>query len=315
MKSLLVLSFFLSSFAVAGSGAPGFAGRDEMNGLRFKDYADFHSKWHLVTVRFRKDTGEQRFTYANDLAWSVLKNGKTDYPDGAAFGKIGFATQDDPAFPSSAVPSGSRRYQLMVKDSKKYASTDGWGYALFDKTGKTFGEDPSKAVIACQACHRAASAKGYVFSQMMTMDAGEKLAPPSTVPSPVVSFVEFEDLSGNKLPATLRADLPLGKTIRSVRGSLRDHLFQGTLDEIRPQLALEAIRTGKPAALLSRDNQYYSIVFVDSSSRECAAATPGAMSFVAIYSAVESDPDAKTRESLGERSRVSKKRLNFCQKP
>ena len=54
------------------------AGESKMNGLQLKDYPDFETKWHLVTVRYRKDTGEQRFTYANDIAWTAMNAG----PDG-----------------------------------------------------------------------------------------------------------------------------------------------------------------------------------------------------------------------------------------
>ena len=98
-----------------------------MSGYTFNDYRDFQKNWKLVTVRYRKDTDEMRFTYANDLAYSTLMSGKTDYPDGAVFAKIGFKTEPDPAFSSSAVPSGIRRYQFMVRDSKKHTSTNGWG--------------------------------------------------------------------------------------------------------------------------------------------------------------------------------------------
>jgi hypothetical protein len=59
-----------------------------------------------------------RLTYANDVAMKTLKNGKTDYPDGAVFGKTGIHTGSDPQFESSAVPKDIRRYQLMVRDKK-----------------------------------------------------------------------------------------------------------------------------------------------------------------------------------------------------
>src|SRR6185436_10943563 len=59
--------------------------KDEMNGYKLSDFPDFEKKWKLVTVRFRKDTGEMRFTYANDLAFENLQKGVIDYPDGAIF--------------------------------------------------------------------------------------------------------------------------------------------------------------------------------------------------------------------------------------
>lgn len=137
-----------------------FAGRTQMNGHELKEFAGFERNWKLVTVRFRKDTGEMRFTYANDLAWKALMSGATDYPKGSVFAKIGLATLEDPSFASSAVPSGARRYQFMVRDKTKYSETDGWGYALFDANGKTFPGEPKEASLACAACHHIVPERG-----------------------------------------------------------------------------------------------------------------------------------------------------------
>lgn len=45
-----------------------------MNGISLEQYRDFWQSWHLVTVRYRSDVGEQRFVYANDLAYEGLKS-------------------------------------------------------------------------------------------------------------------------------------------------------------------------------------------------------------------------------------------------
>ena len=94
-----------------------------------------------------------RLTYAKAIAAKVLKSGKTEYPDGAVFAKTGIHTSSDPQFESSVVPRGIRRYQLMVKNKKTYKTTGGWGYALFDASGKTFPEDVKTTTNACYACH------------------------------------------------------------------------------------------------------------------------------------------------------------------
>src|SRR6185437_3765393 len=140
---------------------------DEMSGYTLHQFGDFEKNWHLVTVRFRKDTGEMRFVYANESAWRTLLEGKTDYPDGAVFGKVAVMTQEDTAFPASAVPSGARRVQFMVRNSAKHATTDGWGYALFNAYGKRFPDKPDTQPIACAACHRLVRERGEVFSQPM----------------------------------------------------------------------------------------------------------------------------------------------------
>jgi hypothetical protein len=49
----------------------------------------------------------------------------------------------------------------MVKDSRKYASTGGWGFAQFND-GK-----PADAVVhkTCFACHQAVQARDFVFTR------------------------------------------------------------------------------------------------------------------------------------------------------
>jgi hypothetical protein len=51
--------------------------------------------------------------------------------------------------------------QFMVKDSKRYASTGGWGFAHFDD-----GKPGSETVHnACFACHAIVSDRDMVFNR------------------------------------------------------------------------------------------------------------------------------------------------------
>lgn len=250
------LIFFLSAAALAG---------DQMNGIRLDAYKDFQKNWHLVTVRYRKDTGEMRVTYANPKAWQVLKEGKTDYSDGAIFAKIGIATSEDAAFSSSVVPSGARRYQFMVRDKKKYKDTDGWGYALFDSQGKTLPESEKTQAVACAACHRLVPERAFVFSQPWNISAWAKSAGVEEL-----AHLKFTDIAKTKLPKAVQALLPSGATkVRAVDGALQDQLFQGTLDEIKPALSREAAINKTPALLLSRDQTRFSLVIENTSGSAC----------------------------------------------
>ena len=89
MMSLIVAFLLSGAFAQLPPKSP-YAGLEKMNGISLKDYRGFDKKWKLVTVRYRKDTGEMRFVYANPLAEKTLMSGKTDYPDGAVFAKVEF---------------------------------------------------------------------------------------------------------------------------------------------------------------------------------------------------------------------------------
>src|SRR4051812_14748421 len=92
-----------------------------INGYSLDQFPNFQRDWHFVTVRYRKDTGELRLIYANDLAYETLLKQPVDYPDGAIFGKIAFQTGEDPDFPSSAIPYGIKRYQFMVRNKAKHS--------------------------------------------------------------------------------------------------------------------------------------------------------------------------------------------------
>jgi hypothetical protein len=246
----------------------------EMNGYRFESFKGFETKWKLVTVRYRKDTSEMRFTYANDLAWKTLKSGKVNYPDGAIFAKIGLMTQDDPAFSSSACPSGAKRYQFMIKNKKRHPETDGWGYALFDFEGKIFPENSTDKTMACVACHRLVAERGYVFSEAMDLSPGHNTGLSKSFQSKVI----FESVSASSLPESIAKNLPPHTdSVRSVTGDISKYLFQGTLDEIRPLLAKEANSSKHPAILINSDKTRFSIVYLNPIDQSCKKEKENAM--------------------------------------
>jgi hypothetical protein len=281
-----------------------FGGKERMNGYALSDYPDFWKKWHFVTVRYRRDTGEMRLTYANDIAWKALLAGGTDYPEGAIFSKIGLMTQDDPAFTSSAVPSGAQRYQLMVKNKKKHAGTDGWGYALFDASGKTFNEDPKVQEEACHACHELVPERDYVFSQPMHLALGKMdiLTPPAAgLPEKRISFSIWKV---KDLPEKIRKSIPAHfAEARMLDGILREKMFQGTIDEIRPTLMREAAGSKNPVLLLSTDGQRFSMVMPEKDSDPCTTHDgKKGIGLVAVYT---------TRP--GEKAEYPVKSMNVCE--
>ncbi len=263
-KVLLTLS--ISLLVNNQADAKEFLAYTEMNGISYAKYKGFEKKWKLITVRFRKDTEEMRFTYANKLAQKTLLAGKTDYPDGAVFGKVGVKTVADSLFESSVVPAGARRYQLMVRDKKKYKDHAGWGYALFDEKGVTFPEDLKDQVNACASCHEAASERGYVFSQELSLDQAKK----NILPLP--TNIQFKNVDRKDLPEIVTAHLPANfKQVRQIEGSLTSNLFQGSLEEIRPLLYKETKNSQLPSILLSEDRERFSLVIPVEIGVECTS--------------------------------------------
>lgn len=99
--------------------------------------------------------------YVNRIGFGRLKRGGSGaYPDGTIF------TDDvrDFSVDDGVYHQGGRKFlTVMVKDSKKYASTGGWGFQAW------LGGDPTKPIVndpekQCFACHMASKANDYVNS-------------------------------------------------------------------------------------------------------------------------------------------------------
>ena len=256
MKRTVISGLYLLLLSAA------FANEKTMNGIDYSKYREFDKKWKLVTVRFRKDTEEMRFTYANPLAYKALLAGKTDFPDGAVFGKLGVRTGHDPLFESSLVPHGARRYQLMVRNTKKYKEQNGWGYALFDERGIPFPEDHKTQVEACASCHNVAEERGYVFSQIINTQP-RKL-------QKTENKLTFKMIPREQLPEAIRKLVPEHfNFVRVLQGELVKSIFQGTLEEIRPTLSKEAFESRQPAVLLSVDESRFSLVYPENLGSFC----------------------------------------------
>lgn len=99
--------------------------------------------------------------YVNSIGTGRFKRGgSTTYPDGTVFvDDVREFSLDDGVY-----HEGGRKFvTVMVKDSKKYVSTGGWGFQAWkggDPT-KPIADDPAKQ---CFACHTPQKANDYVFS-------------------------------------------------------------------------------------------------------------------------------------------------------
>ena len=82
-----------------------------------------------------------RAVLGNDVAIKAYREGKLPFPDGTIIARLAWrhvpSEENNKVFgrPQSFVAGSPTNVQFMVKDSKKYASTGGWGFAQF-KDGK-----------------------------------------------------------------------------------------------------------------------------------------------------------------------------------
>ena len=100
-------------------------------------------------------------------------NGKP-VPDGAKMAKIHWTAKQNQFFPEATVPGNLLNVDFMVKDSKRFADSGGWGWAVFDydgesdtfKPGTLSGTPPQGNDAKCGvACHTVAKARDYVFTE------------------------------------------------------------------------------------------------------------------------------------------------------
>jgi hypothetical protein len=98
--------------------------------------------------------------YANERAMKGLRTG--DYEDGSII-----AEEMLEFLVGEKGNGGEGRRVLtavMVKDSRRYAATGGWGFGNFDEGAKQNTLD-AKAQQTCFQCHTSQKDKGYVFTK------------------------------------------------------------------------------------------------------------------------------------------------------
>jgi hypothetical protein len=84
------------------------------------------------------------------------------FPDGTILVKLAYKRKQSTEFESATVPGQATTVQVMVKDSRKYASTGGWGFGRFIN-----GQPVDRAQHeTCFACHQArVKNHDYVFTR------------------------------------------------------------------------------------------------------------------------------------------------------
>jgi hypothetical protein len=127
--------------------------------------------WKLVSVAHEEgNLNDIRAILGNDIAIKAYREDKLPFPDGAVIARIAWkdvpSEENDKVFgrAQSFVAGAAPEWylQFMVKDSKKYAATGGWGFAQFDKDGKPV-EDAK--LRPCFGCHVPVKARDYVFTR------------------------------------------------------------------------------------------------------------------------------------------------------
>ena len=131
--------------------------------------------WQLISVNHLAggNMKQLRAQLGNDIAIRAFREGTLPFPDGTIIAALHWnevaSGENDKVlaigFPGAGLQSfvaGSAvNVQFMVKDSKKYGATGGWGFADFTN-GKAGDEALHKT---CFTCHEPAKDRDFVFTR------------------------------------------------------------------------------------------------------------------------------------------------------
>jgi hypothetical protein len=124
--------------------------------------------WKLISVAHEEgNLNDIRAVLGNDVAMKAYREDKLPFPDGTIIARLAWSyvlsEENNKVFGryQSFVAGTATNVQFMVKDSRKYASTGGWGLAQF-KDGKP---DDTAQLKTCFPCHEPVKARDFVFTR------------------------------------------------------------------------------------------------------------------------------------------------------
>jgi hypothetical protein len=145
------------------------------NGLAFSEFRGYEG-WQVISVSY--NGGRLAVILGNPAMINAFKagipgNGKP-FPDGAKMAKIHWdPTKNEFAPGPPLVPNTLHDIDFMVKDSKRFADSGGWGYGEFEydaptaafRPGTSADQPPQANDAKCGfACHTIAAKQDYVFT-------------------------------------------------------------------------------------------------------------------------------------------------------
>ena len=179
MKSKDMRTIAIVTALVGAVGASALSAQDKYTvkvpgGLAFAEFRGYEG-WQLVSIS--QDGPAIAAILANQVMIDAYRagmpgNGKP-FPDGSKMAKIHWNPISMAIFPAATVPGVQHDVDFMVKDSKRFPDSGGWGWAAFihDTTSGTFSpataaaKPPQGNNATCGlGCHTIAKSKDLVFT-------------------------------------------------------------------------------------------------------------------------------------------------------
>jgi Cytochrome P460 len=146
------------------------------NGLAFSEFRGYED-WPVIAIS--ENGGKIAVIVGNSVMIDAYKAGIPDngkpFPDGAKMAKIHWNPKKQEAYPGQPIVPGTQHdADFMVKDSKRFADSAGWGWGAFEynATSGTFtpadmsAKPPQGHDAKCGlACHTVVKNRDYVFTE------------------------------------------------------------------------------------------------------------------------------------------------------
>ncbi|MFL6600885.1 MAG: cytochrome P460 family protein [Steroidobacteraceae bacterium] len=179
-KLVMSITSITAVLAVLGGRAVSAPDNDKYTvkvpgGLAFSEFKGYEG-WQTVSIS--RSDALVAVILANPVMIDAYRagvpgNGKP-FPDGSKMAKIHWKPKKQENFPDTTVPGALDDVDFMEKDSKRFADSGGWGWAVFeyDAASNTFrpgtlADKPPQANDAkCGfGCHTLVKSKDYVFTE------------------------------------------------------------------------------------------------------------------------------------------------------
>jgi hypothetical protein len=159
-RALARMTLLLGAFAGAAFAQDVQQARSPIYGVVIPDG---YRKWEMIApAEEAAPLDELRVVLGNPAAVKAIENSTLPFPDGAILVKLAYKRKQSPEFQTATIPGQPTTVQVMVKDSRRYASTGGWGYGRFIN-----GQPADLAQHqTCFACHESkVKDRDYVFTR------------------------------------------------------------------------------------------------------------------------------------------------------
>ncbi len=165
-------SFLVALAATAGAFiaiAPATDHADEQPAAPFvTEIPDGYRDWRWISSAHEAgNLNSIGAVLGNDAAVRAYREGKIPFPDGAVIAALHYrivaSEENNKVFgqAQSFVPGVPTNIQFMVRQSKKYAATGGWGFGHF-QDGKS---GDAAFMKSCFPCHEKANGSDLVFTR------------------------------------------------------------------------------------------------------------------------------------------------------